>query len=96
MEVFIPWEAVKDYIPFEVSQKYVPHFYGIVFTLFAMFYSILGGLHSIVLGDAIKYAIMTIACICIGVIAVQHLQGQTLNVPKGWDDPFFRLDSDCR
>jgi len=89
MEVFIPWEAVKDYIPFEVSQKYVPHFYGIVFTLFAMFYSILGGLHSIVLGDAIKYAIMTIACICIGVIAVQHLQGQTLNVPKGWDDPFF-------
>lgn len=89
MQVFIPWDAVKDYIPFHVPDKYVPHFYGIVFTLFAMFYSIIGGLHSIVLGDAIKYAIMTIACICIGVIAVQHLQGQTLHVPKGWDDPFF-------
>ncbi|MEJ5993809.1 sodium:solute symporter family protein [Pedobacter sp. Du54] len=89
MQVFIPWDVVKGYVPFEVAEKYVPHFYGIVFTLFAMFYSILGGLHSIVLGDAIKYAIMTIACICIGVIAVRHLQGQKLNVPEGWNDPFF-------
>ncbi len=89
MQVFIPWEAVQAYIPFEVSEKYVPHFYGIVFTLFAMFYSIIGGLHSIVLGDAIKYAIMIVACISIGVIAVIHLQGQTLVVPKGWDHPFF-------
>lgn len=89
VEVFIPWQYVKDYIPFEVSAAYVPHFYGIVFTLFAMFYSIIGGMHSIVLGDAIKYAIMTIACVAIGIIAVQHLNGQNLNVPKGWNDPFF-------
>jgi SSS family solute:Na+ symporter len=94
MQVFIPWDVVKAYLPFDVTEKYVPHFYGIVFTLFAMFYSIIGGLHSIVLGDAIKYAIMTIACICIGVIAVQHLQGNTLNVPKGWDDPFFSWNLD--
>ncbi|KQB99810.1 sodium:solute symporter family protein [Pedobacter sp. Hv1] len=89
VQVFIPWDAIKDYIPFHVTDKYVPHFYGIVFTLFAMFYSIIGGMHSIVLGDAIKYSIMTLACIAIGVIAVQHLNGQTLNVPKGWNDPFF-------
>lgn len=89
VQVFIPWDHIKDYIPFHVSDKYVPHFYGIVFTLFAMFYSIIGGMHSIVLGDAIKYSIMTLACVAIGVIAVQHLHGQTLNVPKGWNDPFF-------
>lgn len=94
MQVFIPWDVAKAYVPFHVDEKYVPHFYGIVFTLFAMFYSILGGLHSIVLGDAIKYAIMTIACICIGVIAVQHLQGQRLNVPNGWDNPFFSWNLD--
>lgn len=96
MEVFIPWEVVRPYIPFHVPEHYVPHFYGIVFTLFAMFYAIIGGLHSIVLGDAIKYGIMTIACICIGIIAVQHLQGQVLPVPKGWDNPFFgwKLDLD--
>ena len=89
VQVFIPWDHIKEYIPFHVSDKYVPHFYGIVFTLFAMFYSIIGGMHSIVLGDAIKYSIMTLACVAIGVIAVQHLHGQTLNVPKGWNDPFF-------
>jgi Na+/proline symporter len=96
IEVFVPWEHVKHYIPFDVPTKYVPHFYGIIFTLFAMFYSIIGGMHSIVLGDVIKYAIMTLACIAIGVIAVQHLQTQTLNVPKGWNNPFFgwKLDLD--
>lgn len=89
MEVFIPWDVVKDYVPFEVPGKYVPHFYGIVFTLFAMFYSILGGMHSIVLGDVIKYLIMSVACIAIAIIALQQLDGHVLNVPAGWNDPFF-------
>lgn len=89
IEIFIPWDMVKGYVPFDVAPQYVAHFYGIIFTLFAMFYSIIGGMHSIVLGDLIKYAIMTIGCIAIAVIAMQHLQGQRLNVPEGWDNPFF-------
>lgn len=89
MQVFIPWDVVSNYVPFHVADKYVPHFYGIVFTLFAMFYSILGGMHSIVVGDVIKYIIMTIGCIAIGIIAMQHLQGNKLNVPDGWSNPFF-------
>jgi solute:Na+ symporter, SSS family len=96
MQVFIPWDVVKTYVPFDISEKYTPHFYGIVFTLFAMFYSIIGGMHSIVTGDVIKYIIMTMACIAIAVIAMQHLQGQTLHTPAGWDNPFFswQLDLD--
>ncbi|WP_316747169.1 sodium:solute symporter family protein [Pedobacter gandavensis] len=89
VEIFIPWEFVKAYVPFEVSPHYVPHFYGIIFTLFAMFYSILGGMHGIVFGDMIKYAIMTVVCISIAIIAMINLNGQQLNVPKGWDSPFF-------
>ena len=92
MQIFIPWENVQPYIPFHVAAGYVPHFYGIIFTLFAMFYSILGGMHSIVLGDVIKYAIMSVACISIAAIAMVKLHspaGQTLAVPKGWFDPFF-------
>jgi SSS family solute:Na+ symporter len=89
IEIFVPWDMVKDYVPFTVSPHYVAHFYGIIFTLFAMFYSILGGMHSIVLGDLIKYAIMTIGCIAIAAIAMMHLRGNTLNVPAGWSDPFF-------
>lgn len=89
MEIFIPWNMVQPYIPFTVAPEYVAHFYGIVFTLFAMFYSILGGMHSIVLGDFIKYMIMTVGCIAIAIIAMMNLQGKTLNVPEGWANPFF-------
>ncbi len=96
IEIFVPWQVVQPYVPFTVSAEYVPHLYGIVFTLFAMFYSILGGMHSIVLGDVIKYVIMTVACVSIGVMAMIHLQGKTLNVPDGWATPFFgwKLDLD--
>lgn len=89
IEIFVPWNVVQPFIPFSVSPQYVPHFYGIVFTLFATFYSILGGMHSIVLGDVIKYAIMTVACLSIGIMAMIHLQGHSLNVPDGWANPFF-------
>jgi len=89
IEIFVPWELVSGYIPFDIAPQYVAHFYGIIFTLFAMFYSILGGMHSIVLGDLIKYAIMTIGCFAIAAIAMMHLRGNTLNVPEGWNDPFF-------
>ncbi|WP_375418267.1 sodium:solute symporter family protein [uncultured Hymenobacter sp.] len=89
IEIFIPWNLVQGYVPFAVAPQYVPHVYGIVFTLFAMFYSIIGGMHSIVLGDMIKYAIMTVACFAIAIIAANRLQGQTLNVPAGWYNPFF-------
>ena len=89
VEIFIPWQIIQPYVPFTVSPEFVPHFYGIVFTLFATFYSVLGGMHSIVIGDFIKYAIMTVACISIAIIAVIHLRGQTLHVPEGWFSPFF-------
>ncbi|GAA3957554.1 sodium:solute symporter family protein [Mucilaginibacter dorajii] len=89
IEIFIPWDLVKGYAPFNIAPQYVPHVYGIVFTLFAMFYSILGGMHSIVLGDMIKYGIMSVACIWIGFIAANKLTGHYLNVPDGWYSPFF-------
>jgi Na+/proline symporter len=89
IEIFVPWNIIQPHVPFTIAAEYVPHVYGIIFTLFAMFYSILGGMHSIVLGDVIKYAIMTVACVSIGVIAMIHLNGQSLSVPDGWATPFF-------
>ncbi|HTE00369.1 MAG TPA: sodium:solute symporter family protein [Mucilaginibacter sp.] len=89
IEIFVPWDMIKAYIPFNVSPQYVPHVYGIIFTLFAMFYSILGGMHSIVVGDMVKYGIMTVACIWIGFIAAGQLSSHHLNVPGGWYSPFF-------
>lgn len=96
IEIFIPWQIIEPYMPFTIAPQYVAHFYGIVFTLFAVFYSVLGGMHSIVLGDVIKYVIMTIGCVAIGIIAMQHLKTSELVVPGTWYNPFFgaKLDVD--
>lgn len=89
VEIFIPWHTVQPYIPFTVSPAFVPHFYGVVFTLFAVIYSIVGGMRSIVLADVLQYAIMTVGAIVVAGIAMVHLADQTLQVPEGWRNPFF-------
>jgi len=90
VEIFIPWTAVAPYIPFEVAPQYVPHFYGIIFTLFAVFYSIVGGMSSIVIADVLQYAIMTLAGVAVAVIAMIQLNNVgILNVPESWINPFF-------
>ena len=96
VEIFVPWEVVGPYIPFEIAPQYVPHFYGILLTCFAVFYSLLGGMMSIVWADVIQFILMAIAAIVIGVIAMIALQGTPLAVPDGWLTPFFgaRLDLD--
>jgi len=89
IEIFIPWEVVSKYVPFTVRPEYVPHLYGIVFTAFAVFYAVLGGMVSIVWADVIQYAIMTIASLVIGIIAMNALSDHALVVPNGWHSPFF-------
>ncbi|MCW0482169.1 sodium:solute symporter family protein [Gaoshiqia sediminis] len=92
--IFIPWDVVAPYIPFTVPEAYVPHIYGITFTLFAVFYAVLGGMTSIVWADVLQYIIMTVSAILIGVLAMKALTVEQLLVPEGWHSPFFgwRLD----
>ncbi|MGK7397529.1 MAG: sodium:solute symporter family protein [Candidatus Cyclobacteriaceae bacterium M3_2C_046] len=89
VEIFLPWEIVQNYVPFAVAPEYVPHLYGIVFTLFAVFYAVLGGMVSIVWADLLQYIIMTISAIVIGVIAMNAISTHELVVPDGWKNPFF-------
>jgi SSS family solute:Na+ symporter len=89
VEIFIPWELISPHVPFHVPPQYVAHVYGIVFTLFAMFYAILGGMTSIVWADVIQYTIMTFSAIVIGIIAMNALADNPLVVPDGWMNPFF-------
>jgi len=89
VEIFVPWSVVAPYVPFNVSPEFVPHLYGLGFTLFAVFYSILGGMASIVWADVLQYVIMTLAAIVIGVMAMNNLDTATINAPEGWFNPFF-------
>ncbi len=89
--IFIPWETVSAYVPFTVPDQYVPHLYGLAFTIVAVFYTILGGMRSIVLADVVQYIIMTASALIIGAIAMHQLSQHPLNVPAGWGNPFFGL-----
>lgn len=92
MEIFIPWEVVSPYIPFAVPDKYVPHLYGILFTAFSVFYTILGGMVSVVWADVFQYIIMAISAVVIGIIAMLALQSNQMVVPDGWYNPFFGVN----
>ncbi|GET27110.1 sodium:solute symporter family protein [Prolixibacter sp. NT017] len=89
VQIFIPWSVVQPYIPFHVPVEYVPHIYGIIFTFFAVFYSVLGGMSGIVWADVLQYLIMTVSAFVIAFIAMGALGHSTLNVPDGWMNPFF-------
>jgi Na+/proline symporter len=89
IQIFVPWSAVSPLVPFDVPEAYAPHVYGIVFTLFSVFYAILGGMSSIVWADVIQYLMMAVASVAIAVIAMVALNGHALPVPAGWLSPFF-------
>ncbi len=89
VEIFVPWEFLSTYVPFNIPEEYVAHFYGIVFTCFAIFYSLLGGMMSIVWADLVQFIIMAVSGIVIGIIAMTALANSTLIVPEGWMSPFF-------
>ncbi len=89
MMIFIPWDYVNSFLNLNISLEYVPHIYGVVFTLFAVFYTVLGGMTSIVWADVLQYAIMTIASFAIAIIAFNAIGAEGLNVPDGWMNPFF-------
>ncbi len=77
----------------QASKHYTAQFYGVVISLVAMFYSIVGGMHGIVLADVIKYMVMIVCSLFVGVIAMTHLAQSDVDilskVPGGWDSPFF-------
>lgn len=97
MMIFIPWNYVCNLVgidPNIISPEYIPHVYGFVFTLFATFYAVLGGMMSIVWTDILQYVIMTISSLIIGVIAMNALGNNTLLVPENWYSLWFGWELD--
>ncbi|MCW4469050.1 Na+:solute symporter [Flavobacterium sp. MFBS3-15] len=115
LEIFIPYESVKEVIPFlnqnleqysagsaeyttalYEAKNITAQFYGVSICLVATFYSIIGGMHGIVLADFIKYMIMIICSLFVGTIAMIHLADSGIvladKMPLGWDDPLFGME----
>jgi solute:Na+ symporter, SSS family len=94
VEIFLPWSAVQPYVGFTIPVQYVPHLYGVVFTLAAVLYTVLGGMTSIVMADLVQYTIMTVSAIVVAVIAMIALTHNPLIVPAGWISPWFGFHLD--
>ncbi|MEL6653371.1 MAG: sodium:solute symporter, partial [Bacteroidota bacterium] len=82
--IFLPWELSSDPATNEIL-------YGLIFTVLTTIYAVKGGMFSVVFTEVLQYAIMTIASIAIGVIAMQMVSPEMLaeRIPQGWDDVFF-------
>ena len=88
IQIFLPLKAIFPALDF-IPNAYVPHVWGILFTLFAVFYALMGGMMSIVWADVAQYVIMTLAAIAVAVIAMVHLDIVDFNalLPAGWLSP---------
>ena len=92
LEIFIPWSVVSGFVPFSIPPEYVAHFYGIIFTIFTVFYALLGGMKSIVWTDLTHYAVLVIISVVVATMAMNALGNSSLPVPGGWDELSFGKD----
>ena len=89
LDTILPINHFSHYFLFALPAFVQPYFYGIILTIIATTYAILGGMASIVWADVIQYILMVIASIIIAAIAMTALSGQNLSVPEEWNQLFF-------
>lgn len=82
--VFMPWQLAAD-----------PHMndvcYGLIITAITTLYVVKGGMFSVVFTEVLQFFIMTVACIAVGVIAMQRISPEMLSaaIPEGWTSILF-------
>lgn len=65
--------------------------YGLIIVAMTSVYVIKGGMFSVVITEVMQFVIMTIACVVVAVIAMQHVSPEMIAAatPEGWTSPFF-------
>ena len=65
--------------------------YALIILTITTLYVVKGGMYSVVLTEVLQFAIMTIASITVGIIAIHHVSPEMIEavVPAGWRDIFF-------
>ncbi len=83
-EVFFPWDLA--YGPFTSADSY-----GIIILGITTIYLLLGGWYSVIFTDLIQFALLTVASIFIGIIAINKVSPEALArvVPENWSSLAF-------
>ncbi|WP_347331593.1 sodium:solute symporter family protein [Marinimicrobium locisalis] len=79
--VFLPWQLHAEPYWNEVL-------YGLIITAITTVYVVKGGMFSVVFTEVLQFFIMTIACVAVGIIAMQQVSPEVLQavIPNGWTD----------
>jgi Na+/proline symporter len=82
--VFLPWQLSADPYWNDI-------FYGLIITALTTVYVVKGGMFSVVFTEVLQFFIMTVACIAVGVIAMQKVSPEMLQaaIPDGWTNVSF-------
>ena len=88
---FLPWELSTD-------PTTNVNLYGLIITALTTVYVVKGGMFSVVFTEVLQFFIMTVACVWVGIIAMQETSPELLDqmIPDGWRNVFFgwKLDLD--
>jgi Na+/proline symporter len=88
---FLPWQLSAD-------PATNANLYGLLITAITTVYVVKGGMFSVVATEVLQYALMTVGCIWVGIIAIGRVSPEALAaaVPPGWHDLSFgwRIDLD--
>lgn len=65
--------------------------YALIILTITTIYVVKGGMYSVVLTEVLQFAIMTIASVTVGIIAIHHVRPEMIDavVPAGWQDLSF-------
>lgn len=86
--MFLPWDLTTNFIGIEISSE---HIYALIIMSFTTLYVVKGGMYSVVITEVLQFVVMTIACIIIGVIAINIVSAEQINalIPVGWKSLAF-------
>lgn len=89
----LPWDLGFEVFGFQVDSA---KSYALIICGLTSFYTIKGGMHSVVATEVMQFVVMTIACIGVGVVAYNTVDVTSLDqiVPSGWKNLFFGWNLD--
>ena len=81
---FLPWQLSADPVM-------NTNLWGLVITAITTLYVVKGGMYSVVFTEVLQAALKTVACIWVGIIAMQRVTPEMLAAvtPAGWNSPWF-------
>ncbi|MEA1876555.1 MAG: sodium:solute symporter family protein [Bacteroidota bacterium] len=87
--IFLPWDLSTRLGGLYISSE---RMYALIIMGVTTLYVIKGGMYSVVITEVLQFVIMTVACIIIGVIAINAVSHEQIMqvVPDGWSELLFR------